>query len=194
MAQLPAQDIALKTGGTARLRIAQPDDAAAIIHIRRMTIAEGGFTQASDGEGLRTPEEEMDYIQTLLDHPNYLFLVTETSAGVVGFLEFINGQYRRTEHTGMFSMFLLPDWRHQGLGKTLLKTMLDWATAHEVLEKISLAVVSSNRPAIQLYRSFSFKQEGCCPRDLKIGPNQYVDTLLMYRYVKPGLEPRRQRL
>ena len=43
---------------------------------------------------------------------------------------------------------------------------------------------------IRLYRRLGFVEEGRRAEEIKIGPNRYVDEVLMGRFVKLGLEKR----
>jgi RimJ/RimL family protein N-acetyltransferase len=47
-----------------------------------------------------------------------------------------------------------------------------------------LAVFATNARAIGLYRKLGFVEEGRRPREVKFGADQYVDDILMYRFVK----------
>jgi RimJ/RimL family protein N-acetyltransferase len=66
----------------------------------------------------------------------------------------------------------------------LLQTLIDWAEANPLIEKIGLAVFANNEAAIRLYRKLGFMEEGRRPREMKLGPGQYVDDVLMCRLVK----------
>ena len=52
-----------------------------------------------------------------------------------------------------------------------------------VLEKIYLKVHATNGRAISLYQKLGFREEGRLVRDLKLGPNEYVDTVVMSLFV-----------
>ncbi len=61
--------------------------------------------------------------------------------------------------------------------------MLEWGKFNTVNKKISLAVFSTNKNAIALYKKLGFKQEGRCLGDMIIN-GKYVDSILMYKYTK----------
>ncbi len=68
-------------------------------------------------------------------------------------------------------------------GKFWLMDSYNWGSANPINKKISLAVFSTNKNAIALYKKLGFKQEGRCPRDMIIA-GKYVDSILMYKYTK----------
>ncbi len=63
------------------------------------------------------------------------------------------------------------------------ETLLKWATAEPLIEKVCLEVFTTNIGAIRLYRKLGFVEEGLRPKDIKFGPERYVDTLTMYKFV-----------
>jgi RimJ/RimL family protein N-acetyltransferase len=63
-----------------------------------------------------------------------------------------------------------------------MKILIKWGRNNEIIQKMSLAVFSSNKIAISLYEKIGFKIEGLCPRDLKIN-GRYYDSVLMYKFV-----------
>jgi ribosomal protein S18 acetylase RimI-like enzyme len=52
---------------------------------------------------------------------------------------------------------------------------------------IQADVAVANLLAIALYRKFGFLEEGRQPRQIKLGPGEYQELILMYRWV--GGEP-----
>jgi RimJ/RimL family protein N-acetyltransferase len=63
------------------------------------------------------------------------------------------------------------------VGTALLETLLVWATTETLIEKVCLEVFTTNAGAIRLYRKLGFVEEGLRPKDIKFGPDRYVDTL-----------------
>ena len=69
------------------------------------------------------------------------------------------------------------------IATVLLQSLIDWAAAKPLIEKIGLTVHANNENAIRLYRKFGFIEEGRRSKELKLGPDIYVDDILMYRFV-----------
>lgn len=70
-----------------------------------------------------------------------------------------------------------------GIGTLLLQSLIDWAKSTDKIEKINLKVHSVNEIAIGLYRKMGFDVEGVQKKDLKYGPEKYVDTILMGKMI-----------
>ena len=65
-----------------------------------------------------------------------------------------------------------------------METVIEWASEHRLIEKIGLGVFANNITAINLYKKLGFVEEGRKIREIKIGPNRYVDSVLMYKFIK----------
>ena len=184
MGTITPKEVRLRTGIIVVVRNPTVDDAHGFVEIMRAVAREGEYTLAEADEVDWTDQLKRQDILASLTNPGYLDLVAEAGGKVVGFLEFENGHRRRTRHSGMLSIFIRKGWREQGIGTSLLSTLLDWATVNPLIEKVTLAVFSTNVRAFSLYQKLGFRVEGRCPRDMKVG-DQYIDSILMYKFVKP---------
>ena len=72
----------------------------------------------------------------------------------------------------------------------MLEALLEWAEANPLIEKIGLSVFSSNADAFRLYRRLGFAEEGRRAKAIRLAPGEYVDEVLMAKFVKPGLATR----
>lgn len=181
MATIGPRPIESKTGE--RIRSANPGGVPAILAIHRSVVEEGAYTLAEPDEFTRTEEHERNAIVEHAEAPGALLMVAETAGQVVGWVQFHNGNRRRTAHSGMLSMMVDERWRGKGVGEALLRALIDWAEESALIEKLTLAIFSTNRRAIRLYEKLGFQVEGCCPRDMMLAGGTYVDSVLMYRFV-----------
>lgn len=165
------------------IRNAKPEDAGEIISINRSVIDEKVFMLREPEEANYTNENTSKDIENHLNNPGSIYIVAEVNSAVVGFLEFQNGGLKRTSHSGVFSMFILKEFRNSGIGKFLLEELMNWAEANPLIEKITLAVFSTNERAIGLYKRSGFKEEGRCPKDMRLRDGTYIDSILMYKFV-----------
>jgi RimJ/RimL family protein N-acetyltransferase len=182
MATIPPKQFTSKTGDPFIVRSAQPDDAARVIAHMHAVTSESDFLLTEPDEFTMTEDEERQWIQDHIDGPGKICLVADASGVVIGSLGCENGQRRRVAHCGTFGMAVLRDWRGQGVGTAMLQCFLEWAGASPVIEKVGIGVLASNEPAIRLYQKSGFVEEGRQPKEIKIGPGQYHDVILMYRF------------
>jgi RimJ/RimL family protein N-acetyltransferase len=184
MASIQTKTFTAKNGQQFTIRTAKPQDAVAMLAYIRSLAEESDFLAIQPDEMPGTEDEERKWVQDHLDHPGKIVLVAETDRAIIGNVSFENGPYRRIAHRGHLGIAVAKEWRGRGVGTKLLETLLDWATANPVVEKMCLQVFVTNTIAIQLYKSLGFVEEGRQSKDIKLGPGQYVDRLLMGRFVK----------
>jgi ribosomal protein S18 acetylase RimI-like enzyme len=173
----------LKTGDSVTIRCATAADAASVLALTRAVISEQHFLVTQPDEFDLSEDDQRSRIAKHADSPDELVLVADQSGPVLGVLSCEAGSRQRLAHRATFQMLVERGWRGRGIGTALLQTLIAWAEEHPTIEKLGLAVSATNSPAIGLYRRFGFVEEGRRPRELRLGPNQYVDDVLMYRFV-----------
>lgn len=165
------------------IRSAVPDDAQEIFRLKESVIDELIFLLLEPGEEKLTLEEKRDYIKSHVLNESAIFLVAEIENKIVGVLEFTGGCAKRIRHTGQFEILIDLPWRSHGIGKKLLETLFNWLESHPYIELISIKVHSTNDKAIEFYKKNGFKIDGIVQKELKYGPHQYVDTVLMSKFL-----------
>ncbi len=80
-------------------------------------------------------------------------------------------------HRGVLGIGLLAPYRGKGIGKALMQKALELAQA-QGLTRIELTVRKSNQPALSLYKSLGFQQEGIHKHAL-LFEGQYEDLISM---------------
>lgn len=183
MAQYNPKKLKSKSGAGIVIRSAVKQDAEPILDLSKGVIGEEIYQLTSGPEFKMTVEAEEKWIESHLANPNHIILVAEMNSRIVGLLDFSNGHRQRIAHTGEFGMSVEKNVRDQGIGSLLLQGLLEWATQNKTIEKIGLSVHSNNERAIALYKKMGFEIEGTRKRDLKYGEDQYVDTVVMGRFV-----------
>ncbi|WP_163099792.1 GNAT family N-acetyltransferase [Peribacillus alkalitolerans] len=165
------------------IRTGHLDDADTVLDIQRDVISESDYFIAVSDEYNKTLEQQREWLQKLLENDRETILVAEINGVVVGLIVFSSQNRKRLSHTGSFGMMISKDYRNIGIGKMLLKSLLEWATNNPLIEKVSLGVFSTNHRAISLYKSMGFIEEGRKIKEFKINDNEYVDDILMYKWV-----------
>jgi RimJ/RimL family protein N-acetyltransferase len=98
---------------------------------------------------------------------------------LVGIVAFMRESSLKTAHKGnVYWMYVAPDVRERGLGKSLLIELIRKAKNCNGLEQINLTVVSENEIAKKLYSSLGFEVFGVERNSLKFN-GQYFDEDLM---------------
>lgn len=165
------------------IRTAKLEDASSILQIQKRVVAEGMFLTTSTAEFDKTVEQHRSWIEKVLDNDKETLLVAETSKGIVGWIVFLSSNRIRLSHTGAFGMMVDKDFRNKGIGKLLIEDLLRWAESNPFIEKVSLGVFSTNERAIALYKKMGFKEEGRKIKEFKMNNGEYIDDILMYKFV-----------
>lgn len=185
MDRIEPKKIVLKDGRRGLIREAQISDAKGLLDLFD-AIVEGddyNVTNLADVEKLKmTVEKEQEYIKNHAKDGN-IVLVTEIDNQVVGMVGIENGIRQRISHVGSLHINVLKPFRGNGIGTSMLKQLFEWAKHDPVIEKIGLGVFENNARAIDLYKKFGFVEEGRRVREIKMGPDEYVDSILMYKLV-----------
>ncbi|WP_059172241.1 GNAT family N-acetyltransferase [Bacillus sp. FJAT-27445] len=159
------------------------EDAEGTFEVQKSVIAEGGYLMTAPEEFNKTIDQHEEWIKRITASERETLFVADRDGEIAGFIMFQSPDRKRLSHTGSFGIMISKEHRDQGLGKLLLKTLLDWAEKTPLIEKVSLAVFSTNQRAIALYKSFGFIEEGRKVNDVKFGENEYADDILMYKSV-----------
>lgn len=101
------------------------------------------------------------------------------NSSLVGIVSFMRENSLKTSHKGnVFGMYVAPEVRGKGLGKSLMIELKKMAKSCDGLEQINLTVVSENSSAKKLYKSLGFEVYGVERNALKFN-GQYFDEDLM---------------
>jgi RimJ/RimL family protein N-acetyltransferase len=165
------------------IRTGKLEDAEAVLDIQNSVISEGEYLITISEEFNKTPLQQREWIEKLLENEKETLIVAEINGEVVGWIVFLSQNRKRLSHTGSFGMMISKSYRGLGIGKMLVKALLDWADKNPLIEKVSLGVFSTNHRAITLYKSMGFVEEGRKIKEFKINENEYVDDILMYKFV-----------
>ncbi|MBT2663306.1 N-acetyltransferase [Bacillus sp. ISL-45] len=165
------------------IRRANLGDALAILHIQKEVVSEGDYLITLSEEFNKTLEQQREWIGKILQNDKETILVPEIPNEIVGWIVLISPNRIRLSHNGSIGMMIKKDYRSMGIGKLLMKGMLDWAEQNPFIEKVSLGVFSTNERAIALYNSMGFIEEGRKIKEFKMDTNEYVDDILMYKLV-----------
>jgi ribosomal protein S18 acetylase RimI-like enzyme len=105
-----------------------------------------------------------DFIARLNAHDNYnsgIFGAFDDKERLRGMLGFSHESRPKRAHVGsLWSMYVLPEFRRQGVGSALLDSALSHARQLSVVRQIILTVTANNLAASSLYKSRGFERFG----------------------------------
>ena len=186
MSKIEPRELALKDGRKGVIRTAMESDAEKVLKQIISVLEETEYlvtTYPEDGVDF-TVEKEKEWVKKHMEGDGKLFVVAEIDGLVVGSAGLHNGERKRIQHVATAGITVLKDFRCLGVGKALMETVIKWASEHLVIEKIGLGVFSNNTRAINLYEKLGFVEEGRRVKEIKMDTDNYVDSILMYKFVK----------
>lgn len=131
---------------------------------------------------LQLPYPPKDVWKKRLNNPSGLaiHLVAIIDQKVVGILTIHQHASVRRKHSASFGISIHPDHHRQGVGKTLMGTMIDYCDNWLNILRIELEVYSDNEGGIALYHKFGFSKEGEA-KAYAFRNGKYVDAIFMSR-------------
>jgi RimJ/RimL family protein N-acetyltransferase len=165
---------------TASVRHAEPRDAPALVELAEAVAAEPEGWLIAEG-GWRSPGEERRYLRAVRRSSHAAVLVAEVGDELVGRLSISRDPHPASRHVADLGLLVAKRHRRRGVGRKLLVAAEEWARSTGVL-KIELHVFPHNEPAIALYRSLGYEQEGLRRRQYRRAAD-LVDAILMAKQV-----------
>lgn len=159
------------------IRRARPEDAPFLAEAERAIAAVPGRLAS------RPDEIDDDAIRAKILDGRGCFLVAEHAGALVGHALLEPRSPAALSHVVALTLAVHEGHRRRGFGRALMNELLRWARSDPRVEKVELQVRSSNEPAIALYRSLGFVEEGRKTRRIKIGANEYLDDVYMAMWV-----------
>jgi ribosomal protein S18 acetylase RimI-like enzyme len=113
------------------------------------------------------------------------YIVIESNNQIVGHARLDPFYLEVTAHAVDLTIAVHEGHQGKGYGRALMAHLIEWAKANQAIEKIMLHVRSSNLGAIELYKKMGFVIEGVRVKQIKLGPNSYLDNIAMALWVGP---------
>ncbi|WP_099191036.1 GNAT family N-acetyltransferase [Tepidibacter mesophilus] len=159
------------------IRAVKIEDIPYINEIRRMEGVKENILGISS-ERLEYTEE---FIQNIDINKHILVAQLKEENKVVGLVGLNVNHTPRLRHSASIGIMVHREYQGIGIGKQLMKEILDLADNWLMLKRVELGVFADNEKAIKLYESFEFKIEGR-RKYAAIRNGKYEDEYIMGRY------------
>jgi putative acetyltransferase len=157
------------------IRRAEPDDCEALYEI---------FTASTVYAGtLQLPYPSREYWRRRLSEnvDSVYYLVGTIEGRIVGMVSVATFPNRpRRRHAGAIGISVDEKWQGKGVGRELMRAIVDFADNWLNLTRLELEVYADNEPAIRLYERFGFEVEGRL-RQHALREGKFVDSIVMGR-------------
>lgn len=135
--------------------------------------------EAFGGSYEETKDLPVKDIEDRLECSDNAFVLGAFDPDLVGMIGFYRRKGIKARHKGcVWGMYTSCEYRGKGIGKALMRKLIERASGLPHIEEILLSVVTSNETALGFYESMGFKQYGLEKGALKLDGN-YLDEMLM---------------
>lgn len=152
--------VPLKNNQKLEIRKARIDDAVNLNEFLKTIILETDQFGYEPDEFTITDEQQAHTISMFSQADNAILLVATINDKIVGNLSFRVGASKKFHHVGELGVQVLKDYWNLGIGKELIKYLINWAQENKFIIKISLRVRADNQNAIHVYKKLGFQEEG----------------------------------
>jgi L-amino acid N-acyltransferase len=167
-------------GSPVTLRLARLDDAEAT---RRIYNAEVATSTATFDLVPRSLDEQREWL-TARSGAHAVVVADDEDGGVVGFAALSPWRSRPAYSTSVEdSIYVHPDNRGRGIGKTLLAELIDVATAHG-FHAVFARIVGGHETSIRLHEAFGFDIVGT-EREVGRKFGRWLDVVVMELLLNP---------
>lgn len=178
-----SKETLLKNGKTCLLRLAEESDAEMLLEYLKVTSAQTPYMIREPEEVRTSVEEEVEFIRRNREDPRALHLLAFVDGVFAGSCSFAPRSERlRLRHRCNIGISLYRGSWGMGVGTALMGEILTGAKTAG-FEQAELEVVSTNLPAIALYKKLGFQVTGTIPRAFKYRNGTYADLLFMVKYL-----------
>jgi RimJ/RimL family protein N-acetyltransferase len=161
------------------IRDAVPEDATALVALRKAIFGETDFMLYAPAEYTVTETEASEQIARVTKSGHSRTLVASSDLELVGFLNIMGSQIPRLRHSATVAIGIRRSHWGQGIGSSLLMEAVRWAPTAR-LSRLELYVALDNARAISLYEKLGFRVEGKRKRAYVINGNPVDDQLMAY--------------
>ena len=165
--------------GAFSIRDALPEDAAALISLRKAIFGETNFMLYAPSEYSASTEDLSAQIAKINSSGYSRSLLAAIDDTLIGFLGVMGSPIPRLRHSAQIVVGVLRSHWRQGVGRALLSEAIRWAPAAG-LSRLELFVMSKSASAIALYEQLGFRIEGSRQHAYIIDGAPVDDQLMAY--------------
>jgi RimJ/RimL family protein N-acetyltransferase len=180
---IEAHEVTLATGQKIAIRDARPEDAGALIALITDVFAEQRFHISVPEDFGMNETEQRATIEKIIADRDRLLIVAEENGRLLGFLEVERDARQRLRHRATVWMSIAKEVRGHELGTLMGMAAFAWAQRTPSLEKACMQILHTNERSLALTKKFGFVEEARLHREVKIGPGEYADLVILSRTI-----------
>ncbi len=175
------------TTETYQVRKANPSDLKGLIQLRLKLHKNypDSWLQTYEEVALR-PSSYWDswFSRYMYDPRNILFVAVNPEGLVVGMVAGLRSEFQRARHVAtVIGLGVVPEAKGKGVGKELMKRLIEWAQGEPEVCRLDLEVFS-DVPAVEFYKKMGFKIEGTREKFAKRSDGRFQAAHDMVLFIK----------
>lgn len=164
------------------IRPINENDALSIINLRKKLSIETPYMLQDFKEVCENENKCKNNIKNFLESENMLYLVAYYENELVGFITCNYRDFKRVRHVSSFVIGVLSKFWGIGISQDLLDKTILWCNSKNI-KRLELEVVEENLRAVNFYKKNGFYIEGKKIKDHFIDENNYLNTLIMAKFL-----------
>lgn len=171
-----------------RIRPASHADVEALFQLRLCALQTDPQAFGSDYDSTLRDETATTYAKRIPDatSDNRILVAHTPEDTLVGLAGLVRGSRPKMRHAAhIWGVFVMPAHRGQGLGRQLVRGLLDHAHQLVGLRRVNLSVVTTQTAALHTYRALGFQIWGTEPAALCIDGTDYDEHHMNYWIESP---------
>ncbi len=149
-----------KDGTAFFIRKPHENDAEKIIQYSKLLFASTDQVLTTPEEYTISVEDEKAWISKALNNSSATTLVATMNEEIIGLLFFVPMTKIKNRHTGEFGVSVHPNHQGRGVGRALIKSLLNWANENDRIEKVFFECFCNKHNSNQTIQRFGIYRRG----------------------------------
>lgn len=133
----------------------------------------------------KTLKDEKDYMKKILEDMkkgDKLYIVLECGGRIISMFGTENGSHEKNRHICSIALAIIKEFRGKGLGNKIMEMLIDASKNKMKCRVMRLSVYEPNKPAINLYKKYGFREAGRIPKGINHF-GKYIDEIIMIKEI-----------
>lgn len=174
--------LTLKNGVDALFRSPVAADAAQMLDYLKTTSAETDFMLRYPEECTMTQEQEVAFLQNIVESPNTVMILCEIGGKIVGNCCLSFHSFLKTGHRADIAIGIVSAHWNLGIGTAMFRQMIDIAEKHGIMQ-LELEVIEGNSRAISLYEKMGFRIVAEKPDAIRLKDGTMLKEFIMVKRI-----------
>jgi len=144
------------------------EDAKAIIEFYNTVGEQTTYLSFCGGEYKVTEEQQKSMIDEANSSNNNTMVLAVLGNEIIGIGTISSNQKTKGKHVGTLGIVIDQKQCKSGIGKAMMKELIDWSKGNNITKKISLVTAQENQEAMVLYEKCGFEVEGILKNEIFI--------------------------